>query len=365
MVKLDKRPPLQVWSTVLPKYILDEEYRRDLHRAEMYYKRENLIFFSIEVEKVGKWIEHYKNVSPYCMGIPADAINVITVYHIDKLGNIFPPIPTIDKIRKGLYIDWLNSEFEIIPENEPFELISRRLTKKYAYTEKISISPDIAYIKSYKSMSNLWRYNLEKILPKKIISIIKENESSCFRIIFPEPFDFIFPTGGGIYTLYNYYLMKRYLELSLKNKDLMVKIIRSEKTPYLSEISSTINRSWFMPKLYSKTTNILLEIQGKFSLEFKSKKEAMSSIKFMKKIRHNIVIKRIYGWIGYFWWEFYQDLIKKSTVKICKNCGTIINGGRSNRKYCSKEENPDCWKERAALRQKTKYYEDKRKSYDA
>ena len=361
MVELNTRPPIQIWSPVIPRHIYDDVvYRRDLFRAEVSYKRENFIWLNPEAEKIGKWKENYGTVTFYNMIVPSDTTNVIVVYNIDELGNIFPHILGFDRIKKGLYLEWLKSELKIDPENEPFEMEFRKISEKYAYTEKINIEPGIAYINCYSNIDNYWKANLEKIVPGKIISELKSNKDLCFQIVWPEHFTHIFPTGGGIYTLYNFYLMKKYLKLSINNKDAITRAVGSLVASFVSKTKSTISRSWFIPKLYSKITDELIEVQGKFNLEFNSTKEAISSIKLGKRIREKVDIKRIYGWIGYFWWEFYQDILKHTTIKFCKNCGQIISGGRQDRIYCTKEENYDCWKSRAALRQKKKYRKDKK-----
>ena len=134
MVELNTRPPIQIWSPVIPKHIHDEVYRRDLSRAELLYKREHYIFLSPEAEKHGKWKEDYGIVTFHNMIVPADMVNAIVVYNIDELGNIFPPIPGLDRIKKGLYLDWLKSDLKITPENESFEMEFRKSSDKYSYT---------------------------------------------------------------------------------------------------------------------------------------------------------------------------------------------------------------------------------------
>ncbi len=72
--------------------------------------------------------------------------------------------------------------------------------------------------------------------------------------------------------------------------------------------------------------------------------------------KKKISIKRIYSWLGYFWYELYKDCLNYNPIRFCKNCGTLVASGRQDKIYCTKKENPNCWKERSALRTKKNYY---------
>ena len=360
MYEIKKRPPLQVWSPLIDTSINREDFKLDLIEAESFYGEEDFIWFSPKEKKIERFEQDMYNH----LIMPSRTINKITVYNIDELGYLFPYVGDINKLDEPLYIKWLKKSPMIRRKNKPIEILFPKSTKEGIYYKKIKIEPEDAFIKFYKKNINIITGSkednqismdfeldaLDDILPK-----IKEG---IIRPIWPLFFDSFFETGGGANTLGDFLMMKNYIKLYPTNKAEILQLIRNKVNLHVSNNVSSMKKSWFFPKFQNEQL-LLIEIQGRFGINLNSIEEVKPSEKLNGIANSRVNIKRVYSWLGFFWWELYQDLLNQNTVKFCSHCGQIFSDGRADRIYCTSKENPDCWKSRAALRQKKKYHLDR------
>jgi len=87
-----------------------------------------------------------------------------------------------------------------------------------------------------------------------------------------------------------------------------------------------------------------------FGVESNSIDELKGSPEFLQSMTDQTAVVRVFGWVGYFWWEFLQDLSDYKTIGICERlgCGSVLTGGHRDRRFCTKEENPECFRRRNA-----------------
>jgi ribosomal protein S27AE len=97
---------------------------------------------------------------------------------------------------------------------------------------------------------------------------------------------------------------------------------------------------------------LLADIEGKFGLEAEMLDELRGRRDFDDILYAPLAVKWAQGWLGYFWWEFYQDLKNRVTLRLCKHCGNVIAGGHADRQYCARDENVRCVQERNGIRQR-------------
>ena len=358
------RQPIQIWSPLILNSIYDENFKIDLSNAESLYKEEDIIWLSPEVEKVARWKEDFI----YHLMIPSKTINKITVYHVDELGHIYPSIENIKNLNTQLYLKWFKKEPEIHHKNKPLKIAFPRTTKTEASYEYIEIKPDVAFIKGYKKNNKIViksgkKQNRPIIIDyefERLDYFLQQAKISDSRLLWPEPFNYFFPAGGGANVLDDFYTMKNYLKLSSKHRTFIIKLVQDKINSFISNTESSLTKSWFNPKLNFNENTLLSDVEFHLGLHFDSVGELEDSEELENKLNKKTRIKRAYSWLGYFWWEFYQDILRHTTIKFCENCGQIISGGRQDRIYCTEEENYDCWKSRAALRQKKKYHRDRK-----
>jgi hypothetical protein len=93
------------------------------------------------------------------------------------------------------------------------------------------------------------------------------------------------------------------------------------------EAHAPLERAWVWPKVLANTEGALLDVQGRYGIDAASIQELMETQEF-QKIRYALIpVRRVQGWLGYFWWEFYQDLVNKIYVGNCKLCSSVLRGG--------------------------------------
>ena len=357
------RQPIQVWSPLIFKSIFDDDTRRDFSRAEKFYNNEDFVWLSPEATKIVKWEERSKKQKTHHMLVPSETINKITVYHVDKFSNVFPPIANFKELKSSLYLEWLKSESKSRKSN-PIKIPFPKASEPGAYYKKIELRPIISYKKIHDT-KNLFPKKIKKssisLETEDFLYFFKDKKLSNDRTIWPKPFNSFFPTGGGLDLIYYFYLMQRYLVFWHQGNSYVLNLVKNLNNAFLTDGESTIEKSWYNPKKATyRVIGLVSEIASELRLSFNTIEEIDSSEAFMKKIKEKVTIKRAYSWLGYFLWEFYQDLHGFKITKYCENCGSIIFDCRKNQLYCREEENPDCWKSRAALRQKKKYDMDKK-----
>ena len=120
----------------------------------------------------------------------------------------------------------------------------------------------------------------------------------------------------------------------------------------MGDSETNIGKALIMPKLITNIDSLLMDVQGSYGIEVNNLSELFESDKFIKLSLEKVKIKRIYSWLGYLFWELYQDIVFHRNIKFCKYCSNIIAGGRKDRIYCNKEENKDCFNKRNADRQR-------------
>lgn len=360
--KIKTRQPIQVWSPLIFKSIFDDDTRRDFSRAEKFYIDADIIWLSPEASKITSWEEKHNKQTVKHMMVPSETINKIVVYHIDKYGNIFPPIAGLKKLEPSLYLKWLKSK-DKSGKYKPIKIPFPKVSNPGQYYKEIEMRPIIKYKKIHDNI---------KIFPKKIkktsvnfetediLYFFKNKKISKSKTIWPKPFNHFFLDDDGLDLIYYHVLMNRYLSYKNHGYIYVLNLVKNLVNAFITDGVSTIEKSWFNPKKenYENETGLISEMEGELKLkldDYKTLKEVTSSEVFKNKMKETINIKRAYSWLGYFWQEFYLSIPGFKTARYCENCGAIIFNCRKNQKYCIEKDNPDCRKRRWAKRQKKSY----------
>ena len=392
--------PVQVWA---PRFFASSygDFMLDLQRAYKEWQNEDIIWLMPDAKKVIRWKTKRGNFLFYEAIVPSKALNSITIYHIDKDGRIYPPFKSFTGLKKkvgsGLYKVWLekqplrheapDSVAVLLPviKNGKF----CRYEKKEIETEPGPIIPFAGIDKDGKTVLSTWpppytdmlatispdieskdyygKLRLEKLKYKKgdnireinTVSSEKEQKGKAIsvRIKWPEPFDKFFPDGGTWDLLYQHEYMKHLIrKIEEKEIEKATQEVERYIKVFTGDTNSFLEKTSFAPKAMENKEALLIEAKYKYGIDANNFDELIKSIEFTSLAAQRVKVKRIYSWLGYFWWELYRDISSYKNIRFCSNCGSIISGGRSDRIYCSKEENIKCFKQRQAIRQKKRYY---------
>lgn len=369
------RQPIQVWAPLFYRSPFSD-FSLDLQRAHKEWIDEDRIWLLPGAKEITRFIQRGKYFNSYECIIPSSELNVIYIYNIDEKGNIYSPIQNLgrwkNKIPKSAYIEWIKNTPEIIYFKE-YTYINMLLPvvsgSEITFSrQKLKIEPGPIFPIGLNEENGLIEGRWPP--PGSAPTISPDVESTKYnqgkekkgilnmKLEWQEPFNIFFPDGGGIEVWYHQTILRNYIK-DLNNS--YKKVLQNTKNwvgKFISESQSTIEKSWFLPKLLNITNvnGILFDIEGKFNIDLGEIINPFESEEFKKLLLDKIPVQRIYSWVGYFWWEFYQDILSNINIRFCKNCGSIITGGRKDRIYCSNRENEECYKKRLADRRRKSYY---------
>jgi hypothetical protein len=124
-----------------------------------------------------------------------------------------------------------------------------------------------------------------------------------------------------------------------------------------SVASALMEQAWFMPKFFANLRNVTAlttEVLAKYQIDTSSLPELLTDESFSSRRQQSIKVQRVSGWLGYVWWEFYQDLMTNTSPMWCEDCGSLLDmlpGQHRDRHHCTKEENLACFRNQARKRQ--------------
>jgi hypothetical protein len=147
-----------------------------------------------------------------------------------------------------------------------------------------------------------------------------ESESAYVKVLpkWPEPFAQLFRYGGGD-VLFQHAALNTVVNHRTKRGDQEL-IFRVGEAVRQTEMP-TSHAAWFA-RLFGDS-DLLVELKA------------------LRTAR--VPVTRIDGWPGYFWWELQQDRIEQRSLRRCSQCGRLLRGGRSDKQFCTREENPRCY----------------------
>lgn len=399
----DMRQPVQVWAPLFYKSPFGD-FSLDLERVYSQWQNEDRIWLMPEATKVIRWKVEENGLVFYEAAVPSDSLNVISIYHIDELGKVYPPYSdTGDNIiETRLYKKWLKtypefyegaSTIEVklpIIQNDRFShyewkkirikpgpivpitdvnadeyTITTKWPPQGRHTPSI-ISPEV------ESRNFYGKLKFEKLKYKigseeKEIDVVSSEKQPVGKAInlwnkWPEPFCSLFPDGGNIDLIYHHAHMRNLIgqiEFGGSDRQNAIQKAANWVNKFIGDGETTLGKAFILPRLITNIDSLLVDVQGRYGIEVSDIDELFKSDEFKQLFFEKIKIKRIYSWLGYFWWEFYKDISTNVNVRFCKNCGNVITGGRSDKIYCTREENKECYRQWQALRQKKRYYNKK------
>lgn len=388
--------PIQVWMPFLWVSPLNDIFSRDWLRAQREWHGEEHVWLDPDAQDVKRWMHQEEDGFPeHACLIPSEAINGFSILHIDEGRRVHPLFPFPDEwqnvLPEGLYRQWLSTLPDIVEGRASLSLVWPIVTEKaISYGEREiqlapgpilpitwsgendgtftaawpppntmkprSISPEMESKQLYGPL-NRATVNIDG----KAIDIVVSERNSGVRAFniwhqWRKPFDVFFPIGGGgSDLLLHHAMMKKCIKrVAEGQRDEAIRISETWVNSLTGEAEAELYRAWFMPKAWTDTDMAFIDTCERFGLDFPDLDTLVCSKRFQEIMSSKIMVRRVQGWLGYFWWELYQDIITEVTLRFCRQCGNILRGGHADRMYCLKEENPDCYRKRNAQQQRKK-----------
>jgi hypothetical protein len=117
----------------------------------------------------------------------------------------------------------------------------------------------------------------------------------------------------------------------------------------LGERSKFTYVSWedgyVLPFANGNPKQFLRHMSGHFELMgFNTVAELLRSDRYqeLKSRMPSLRVRRVFGWVGYFWWEILRFLRTDAVCRICRVCGDMILGGHVDRVKCKRGQNLEC-----------------------
>lgn len=384
--------PLQVWLPLTCASIGNLKVQADFQRALAEWRGELRIWFLPDLKKPLRWKDH-ESIS--VLAVPAEHLDRVDIYHIGENGHIWGPG---SKIRfygitaKELLDSWLNTlkDGEIRLHSAPLSF-----TAEIPYVDGDSVK----YIKQDLAPSfggvfpvvdfdeTTGRQTLgwpPKGQPRPSASIegdsdrfygpLKfkeyEGELAAYSERYPEmifkpsiykwskPLDMLMPIGAGGDDIAGLARMIDIAQMSNANPEGALWQAKEAAQPYISEGKTIRAYEWFWPRAAKDGAHdAFIEAQYRWFSEWSgndrwdSFEEAAKSEGWNKLMFQSVPIKRAWGALGLFWALLLEQLEERHGFQVCEKCGKI-NQGKRDKKYCSREDNEECFRERTAHRQR-------------
>jgi hypothetical protein len=387
------RPAVQLWVPLLSGSPYVPETQRDMARAYRAWDGEDRIYLLPWIKKPFGFgyplVSHTPGNKPTrdvgrlpyefrVLAIPSEQLEIVDIIHIDSDRHVFAPglpltlfLENVNVAPKQMYLRWINTpephcvpspgvaEFEV-PFFEGGRVVFRRITPA---VEPGPIVP-VTSVDPTGKMEVVWpppqSEHLQTISPEAESTefygrlrfadqesrvVVTENDPEMRAIHvslkWPPPFDQCFPWGGGSDLSAELAKMRH-----LATKGASVSAVRLMLQPYLSCGKTTYTKSRFWPLLSAEgESNALTGIEIDKKLSHESVRELFADPEYRRIEKEEISIERIWGWQGYFWFEFLNDLLGREVSRQCEKCGRVI-GGTERKRVCNKTDNPDCYRAR-------------------
>lgn len=386
------RLPVQVWTPFFWKSSFQDDHVRDLERAKREWRGEHRVYLDTNAKEVIRWtrIDQGRQVSE-CV-IPSETVNCFVISHVDGQGRVYPYLPLPEEWHgsvSGSYAHWLeepaniylvDSEYTRMPmpviKDGQGEIVDAMikirpganvpiadLTDGGVFTVKYKGAGQakmLAPNQEVEAVVGKSRYERHVINGKERLVTVSEKGTNSWGLSSQiawskKPFNYMFGEGAGVDLAMHQTIFKRCIrELQEGWNGKVMKEAETWLGALTSPGRSFIWHSWFCPMAMANVDEALCAIETKYNLQARTMEELEQSEEFHRVMNLSVEVVVANDWLGYMWWDFYQDLREKKTVRCCEACGRIIRGGHKDRRYCNRSENPECVRKRNAISQRKK-----------
>lgn len=388
-----EKMPIQIWAPAMDISPYDATSNVSLEMAQKTWAGELRIWLSPEVDRKISWEEE---PGVFESLIPAYKANVIDIFHLDRSRRLYPRLSDTDKwYRKGipgdLYLRWLQAPTRLV-ENPPTvvldfpEYVQGKIVKRprpFLTSPGTIVSgvvedaehglatilgpfrpkdrPPVSMMVDSEQLFGKaqWEFNEnDQLTGFHRSEKLGRFKGRSMRIEWKEPFSLMYELGTSLDTMYiRSFILEligklnenNYSQSSAALQRLHDKYVRLGEAPIsLVEYLPWVNT---IPNATDRKYH-LLNIKEDHNIPVKTFKELGSSPEFIEHLQMPIKVKCINTWTGFFIYQLVEDVLALKRISSCKHCGRLIRGGHRDRRFCTKEENANCFRARNTIVQR-------------
>jgi hypothetical protein len=370
--------PLQVWLPMLRSSLCSPEETGDLHRAMHAWRGEMTVWLLPELEKTVRWQE---DPVKHLVAVPSEHLERVDVHNVGPNGyvvgrnsGIVFPGGRVD----GLLDAWLNVQklglvlaphsiiLTDVPEIHDSEVVYGRRELQFAPYGSLpltladgqegkfscrwppesvhydGISPDAESEEMYGPFDPIVSDGLPMGVGQKTGRV-----SLWVTARWPDPFRSLVPAGDGADVFAGLCRMQAIAKQSSQDPFGALTRAREAASAYVFGGYTSRRWSWFWPTYAAGKEDAVLCGAEDFGVKARSFDELSKDDLFSRRMAERVQIRRAWGPLGLFWALLLDRLEGQVRLHSCGRCHRIIEG-RKGKKYCSKSDSPECFRERRA-----------------
>jgi len=397
--------PLQVWLPTFDPALAGSMTRFDLERAQLSWTDQLTVWIRPGLEKKKVWPAPDHPLGFEC-AVPGEHLNRIDVFHICQNGYVsgrqschrFPGQRVDELLAEWLNVGPKNSKTGVrhtpvlspnvsfrapdfyqgkigyrsitIQAFQPLGTMPAKIIESSGRSSAdsqfelqaswppegenrgLTISPTAESEHRYGPWDTVFLEYEGKSIPTLISKQNSKLRSGLWRDVWPGNLQRFFPYGGGLDAASANNSMREVAEMSTKDPERALAIARDRSTRYLSQGCTTVWNAWFLPRLLEQSLeDALASVELRYDLDFRSLKEASASAEFKRRMGEVVETRRALGVLGLFWALLIEQLENGHSFQRCEWCRRLVRG-RADKRFCNKQDNPDCWRKRRSAKRR-------------
>lgn len=348
--------PIQVWLPAFFNYHNDHsDSERDHRRATEAWRGEQTIFTVPGLDENMRWEEGGFSL----LAIPGEKHERWDIYHVGGGGwvwgagslGVFPA----GKVQESLLDLWLNARFDTVES-----LSSMRIEMpEFDGSQLVGYSDQEVPVKLNRMLTHLAHFPPIENPPNSVVQeegLKVRGRRGLFEggLSVEGPLKAIFPmVGPSEEDLLMHERSKVIAEQSVSDREAGLQEALNLAAPYIEDAVSIRFLTEYLPQLAHEESlpSSLPGYRVTGAVDWEGRQiginEALRSPRFRAEARSTLRVKRLCGASALFLHLLICYLEEYRTFQMCQKCERILRGSKRKR-YCSKWENPDCFRRRRA-----------------
>lgn len=351
--------PIQLWLPTFFGGIARPELRSDMKRMFSARRTENVMWSVPGWSGPPRWTQEGLRVS--CLN--GDGLECARIQHVGEKGVVVGPGAASFPGRSVADIldHWLNDDFVRVCKvdlNEPLRVkVPHPVNGGVALVEAEVTPPGAGYFPfahaGEESVAAQWppRPDMPTTVSPEIESgrlSFDPRKTLPLRLAWLPPFDDLQPLLISPDDMLARDRMRQIAETSGDDCVQAHAQATTEARDWVSEGRASVNEAWLQPIIATeKEEGALFAIEAKFGISATSLEQAYKNDELRRRLDAPMSIRRAWAVPGLMWGLFLARLANTQPYWTCERCGKLISG-RGHKRFCSAEDDPDCYQARKA-----------------